>query len=324
VVEVETETGDWERWTEVTDLSASGPTDRHYTVDGATGEVRFGASLRGPTGTEVQYGAIPRRSAQIRISSYRVGGGAAGNVGRNTLTVLKSSIPYVAAVRNRHGAQGGEDGETLEQAKLRAPQVLRSSHAAITAADFEACALAASDQVARVYCRPAGINGGAMSVVSLLIVPRVHVNGSPVADEELVISRRLEEEVRRYLEDRRPLTVEVGVGAPEYVRVGISATARARTGVSAESVQTAVCDAFYRFLHPTVGGPDGAGWPLGRPLFAGEMLARLHAVPGVDFATALQLRVFDPETGAYGPPVESVQPPELGLLIAGACSVTVG
>jgi predicted phage baseplate assembly protein len=322
-VEVQAENGEWEAWTEVLDFSESGPNDQHFTIDSAGGDVNFGPAIRGPSGAEQQYGAIPRRGVQLRLSSYRIGGGAAGNVGRNTLTVLKSSIPYVSAVRNRYGAQGGQDGETLEQAKLRAPQVLRSHHAAITAEDFEACARAASDQVARAYCRAAGTEGGASGVATLIIIPRVHVNGTPVRDEELVIGRRLEEDVRRYIEDRRPLTVEVAVSEPEYIRVGINATVQARRGVNSDGLQTSVCDAFYHFLHPTIGGPDGEGWPLGRPLFAGEMLAQLHAVSGVDFISEMQLRVFDGESGLYGPPVDRVEAPTLGLLIAGACSITV-
>jgi hypothetical protein len=82
-------------------------------------------------------------------------------------------------------------------------------------------------------------------------------------------------------------------------------------------------ETFYRFLHPTVGGPEGTGWPLGRPLFANEMSTRLQTAAGVDFVTDLQLRIFDPAAGLYGPPVDRVEPSALGILIAGASSVTV-
>ena len=47
------------------------------------------------------------------------------NVGRNTITVMKSSIPYVGGVTNQAGAVAGRDVETLELAKLRVPSVLR-------------------------------------------------------------------------------------------------------------------------------------------------------------------------------------------------------
>ena len=322
-VEVETGPGEWEEWTEVQDFADSTAGDAHYLCDSANGEIRFGPVLRGPDGTDVQYGRIPPAGAQLRFSRYRVGGGAKGNVGRNTLTVLKSSIPYVAAVSNRHSAQGGIDAETLDQAKLRAPSVLRSSDVAITAADYERCALAASDQVARAYTLAAGMPGGQAGSVTLLIVPRVYVNGGPVGDDELAIGRRLEEDIRDYLEPRRPLTVELAIAAPEYMRIGIEVSVRAKRGESAGDVEAAVKESFYHFLHPTAGGPDGVGWPLGRPLFAAELLSRLHPVESVDFVTQLQIRVFDVESGAYGSPVENVTPGDLAMLIAGACAVEV-
>jgi predicted phage baseplate assembly protein len=322
-VEVEGDTGEWEPWIEVPDFSQSGPDDPHFVCDSANGEIRFGPALRSSDGVELQYGRTPRRGAQIRMSRYRVGGGSKGNVGRNTLTVLKSSIPYVAAVRNLRSAQGGVDGETLEEAKLRAPSVLRSSDVAITAADYERCALASSNQVARAHCIAADMPGGSPGSVTLLIVPRVHVNNMPVTDEELIISRRLEEDLRAYLEPRRTLTVDLAIAAPQYTRIGIEVTVQARRGQQAEDVEVDVRDAFHHFVHPTIGGPDGNGWPLGRPLFTAEMLAHLQAVSRVDFVTEVQIRAFDPETSAYGPPVDNVVPGNLGMLIAGACSVVV-
>lgn len=323
-IEVEAKPGVWEEWTEVPDFSQSSPDDLHFVCDSASGEVLFGPVLRQPDGTELRYGRTPKRGAQVRFTSYRVGGGAKGNVGRDTLTVLKSSIPYVSAVSNRHGAQGGRDAETLEQAKMRAPSVLRSRTAAITAADFEACARQASANVARAHCLAAGDPGGAgAGTVTLLMVPRVHVNGTPVSDEELSIGRRLEDAVRSYLEDRRPLTVEVAIAAPEYVRVGISATVRARRGTQVDQVETAVRDTFYHYLHPTDGGPDGEGWPLGRPLYQPELMGQLQRATGVDLITDLQLRVFDPQGQTYQAPTLSVEPTALAVIIAGACSLTV-
>ena len=52
-------------------------------------------------------------------------------------------------------------------------------------------------------------------------------------------------------------------------------------GMIAESVEQSVREAFYRFLHPTVGGPEGEGWPLGRPLFASEVMGVLQRISGL-------------------------------------------
>ena len=94
------------------------------------------------------------------MSRYRSGGGAYGNVDRDKLTVLKSTIPYVDRVSNRQRAQGGRDAESLEHAKLRAPRTLRTRDRAVTAEDFEVLALEASGGVARARClQPRALGG---------------------------------------------------------------------------------------------------------------------------------------------------------------------
>jgi predicted phage baseplate assembly protein len=110
-VEVQNEVGDYIPWTQVETFGNSGPNDRHYTLDQVSGEVQFGPTIRQPDGGERAYGAVPPKNQQIRVGRYRFGGGVRGNVGAHTLTVLKSSIPYVARVTNRVQAAGGLDQE---------------------------------------------------------------------------------------------------------------------------------------------------------------------------------------------------------------------
>ena len=89
------------------------------------------------------------------MSAYRVGGGRRGNVARGVVRVLKSSVPYVTRVENRHPAAGGVDGETMDNAKLRGPLELRASGRAVTADDFEVLARDVAPDAARVACLPA-------------------------------------------------------------------------------------------------------------------------------------------------------------------------
>ncbi|MEX2372957.1 MAG: putative baseplate assembly protein, partial [Dehalococcoidia bacterium] len=100
-----------EAWQEVDDFGRSGPEDRHYTWDGASGEIRFGPRIRQADGTDRQHGAVPPERAEVRVSSYLHGGGRAGNVSANQLTVLRSTIPFIDTVTNRRPAAGGVDGE---------------------------------------------------------------------------------------------------------------------------------------------------------------------------------------------------------------------
>ncbi len=89
-----------EEWIEVEDFTASHADDKHFTWDGATGMVRFGPRVRYPDGTLRQHGAIPRDGSEIVVTGYRHGGGALGNVGAGTLTVLRTTIPFIDRVSN--------------------------------------------------------------------------------------------------------------------------------------------------------------------------------------------------------------------------------
>src|SRR5262249_42950680 len=126
-----------EPWNEVTDFGDSGPEDRCYTLDSLDGTLALGPSLLQPDGSVYRFGAVPSRGSILRFTCYRHGGGTSGNLPKAALSVLKSSIPYVTQVTNRAPAQGGRDAQSLEEAKLRAPQALRTRTRAVTADDYE-------------------------------------------------------------------------------------------------------------------------------------------------------------------------------------------
>src|SRR5690606_38631386 len=85
----------WAAWAEVEDFAGSGPDDRHVVIDATAGEIVFGPAVREPDGSFRRYGAVPPKGATVRIRSYRTGGGQRGNVARDAITVLKSSVPFI-------------------------------------------------------------------------------------------------------------------------------------------------------------------------------------------------------------------------------------
>ena len=80
----------------------------------------------------------------------------------------------------------------------------------------------------------------------------------------------------------------------------------ARRGHDPQDVQWAVLRALYAHLHPVIGGPDRAGWPLGRALHSREVVGAIAAVPGVDMAQDVVVQLFpaDPSTGRREAPVD--------------------
>ncbi|MDB5058695.1 MAG: hypothetical protein JWO59_2167 [Chloroflexi bacterium] len=296
VLEVETDTiGAFEAWQEVEDFSNSSGNDRHFTCDSVSGQIRLGPAIRLPNGLEQQYGAIPARGRSVRFSRYRVGGGTIGNVGQQTLTQLKASIPYMRWVTNPMPAVGGTEAETIEAAMLRGPNVLRSSPRAVTAEDFERLAMEGCPDLARVRCQYAKEqDDGIAGSVRLWLVPKMSTTDGPAPPEQLALSDRIRTTVQDYLDARRMITVRMVLGSPAYFGISVRVEVFARPRIDKAAVQADAEKTLYRFIHPTVGGPDGAGWPFDRPLYLSDIYGQLQRLPNIEHLGFVHLIAIEP------------------------------
>ncbi len=294
----------WVPWTEVEDFASSGPDDRHVVVDATAGEIVFGPAVREHDGTFRRYGAVAPKGAAVRIRTYRTGGGQRGNVARGGISVLKSSVPFVASVTNRRPALGGTDGEDVENAKLRGPLLLRTRQRAVTPEDYENLARAAAPDIARVHCvpvdDPAGVGG-----VRVLVVPAVD-DGEHASLEfhQLMLGDDVYERVVEYLDQRRTIGARVLVQPPDYVGVTVVTRLRARPKADPRALERDALAALYGYFHPIRGGPDGDGWPFGRTIVGGEVYAVLQRLPGVDFVEEVRLFPADPVERTREPQVD--------------------
>ncbi|WP_405739565.1 putative baseplate assembly protein [Streptomyces sp. NBC_01525] len=291
----------WTDWEVVPHFAGSGPDDRHVTLDATTGEIAFGPSVREPDGTLRRYGAMPPKGSVIRARRYRTGGGRTGNVARGSVRALRDSVPYVAEVINREAARGGVDGETVEEARARAPITLRAQDRAVTLRDYEELARRAAPETARITCLAGAEEEHGAYAVRVLVVPQaVPDPGGRLRFEQLVPADSLLERVTRYLDERRLIGTRLAVGPPFYQGVTVVSTLHAFRGVDVDRVRREAHDALYRHLDPLTGGADGTGWPFGRPVQAGEVFAVLQRVPGVELVDEVLLHPADPLTGRRG------------------------
>jgi predicted phage baseplate assembly protein len=327
VLEVRPPDGDWEAWTEVDDFSASDGDDPHYTLDAASGEIRFGPLVRQPDGSVRQFGKPPIAGSLLRMRAYRIGGGRIGNVGAGTIVVLREAIPYVDRVVNRRAARGGVDAEELANALQRGPRMLKARNRAVTAEDFESLAAEASRDVARVACIQPGADDDPSrppaGTIAVLVVPRVADPIRAVPIDELRPSQALRDEVARYLDARRLLTARVVVSPPTLVGVKVTASLRSAPGADPEAVRARAEAALYRYCSPWTGGPARAGWPFGRPIHIGEVFAVLGSVEGVAFAESAVLAPTDLERGTSTAAVERLEVPPTGVVCSATHAVTV-
>ncbi len=303
-IEVEQNGGGWQTWQEVKDFSASGPDDLHFTCDSVNGEIQFGPRVRQPDSEERQFGAIPAKGKRVRFSGYRCGGGVQGNVGERTLSVLKSSIPYVAWVTNYEAALGGTDSESLESAKLRAPDVLKARTRAVTADDFEYFAYQASPGVARAKClipKSADEKGSIPpGTVRLLIVPAISAEDSVIQKDQLVVPDQLRKQVTNYLDERRLLTTQLVIADPDYCGVTVEAKVKAKTKTDLKRLKSEIEKKLHQFINPITGGPDNTGWPFGRDILASDIYSLIQTLPKVDYVEDVSLFMVDLATGKQG------------------------
>ncbi|MFK0238346.1 putative baseplate assembly protein [Streptomyces vinaceus] len=305
----------WTRWTRVEHFADSGPDDQHYILDGTRGEVRFGPTVREADGTLRQYGAVPAKGALVRLSRYAVGGGRDGNVGAGAIQTLKSSIPFVARVENLVPATGGVDGETIEEVKTRAPLQLHTRGRAVTAEDFEVLTREAAPELARVRCLTAGTADVPGGVVKVLVVPNVPA-GDTVRFADLRPRPSTLQAVAEKLDATRLLGTTVLVEPPLYKGVTVVARLKAQHGANPVRVTDRAQQALYDHIHPLTGGPDGTGWPFGRPVQSGDLYAVLQRVQGVGIVEEIRLFGADPLTGARGKECDRVEVGADGLVFS--------
>jgi predicted phage baseplate assembly protein len=327
-VEVQEEEDVYTAWQQVSDFSQSGTEDKHFVCDPGEGEVQFGPRIRQSDGEMRQYGAVPGQNKNIRVTVYRYGGGSEGNVGRNTLTVLKTSIPYVASVANRRPAAGGTDPENIENAILRGPQMFRTRDRAVTETDFEVLAMEASPSVARAKCvQPREIAGSEEpppGVIFLLVIPTISTAEERIPSEQLELSQELKREVKSYLDERRLLTSSLVVSEPRYSWVSVEAKVRVKAKYDPVQVTEDIKKELYRFINPLYGGPEGNGWPFGRDLIVSEVYSRIQSVDGVEYVEHADIYPVDVSTGERGEATQRLVLDRTGVLCSYEHNLTFG
>lgn len=180
------------------------------------------------------YGLRPPRGANNLRATYRVGGGAVGNVPAGTIKIAKTTIPLLDSVYNPLAAAGGSDSESIEHAVRFGPLAFRSGQRAVTLSDFVALARQAGG-VAKVRARAGGWN-------------RVDLYVAPEGDTCRPAPEALKKRLLAFFEDRRMASTTVRILDPHPVPVEVSVevvpNANYQSSVVRESVVGAISSLF--------------------------------------------------------------------------------
>ena len=269
----------WETWTEVDNFYSSTRDDNHYVLDRLSGDIEFGDGINGRI-------PLPHPGGNnIMALLYKYGGGKSGNAGKNKITELESSVPYVDSVTNLRAATGGRDEETVAEAKVRGPLELKTRHRAVTSKDFEFLAEETPGvRVRRAKALPlyhpdfpeCEIPG----VISIIIVPDSK-ESKPMPSESTI------ETVCEHLNKHRLLTSEVYVLPPTYVKIKVEAKIIAKPDSDSAVVQNELVKNLTNFFHPLDGGLDGEGWPFGGDIYYSDVYKKVVDTKGVERVDSL-------------------------------------
>lgn len=185
------------------------------------------------------------------LVTYRTGGGSAGNIPKNTLVSLVSSLSGVTAVNNTGDFSGGADEQSIEQLRELIPASLRTLDRAVAEKDYSDILLANFSEVFSASTERNDEDPGID--LNIYVIPQGTgiVN---ITDNNLLANR-----LTSFLERRKTVTIQFqlldafGIDSLITLEIFISDT------TSKTTVKNAVSTAIKNFFDLSTGGVTGAG-----------------------------------------------------------------
>jgi predicted phage baseplate assembly protein len=223
------------------------------------------------------HGQRPESTTRF-TATYRIGNGARGNIGAESLAhvvdgdpAVDPAVAAIERVRNPLPARGGVEPERLEDVRQRAPAAFRTQQRAVTPDDY-ATAAQRHPQVRRAA---ASFRWTGSWRTVFLVVERM--GGLPV-------DAAFKEELRRYMEPYRLAGHDLEIDTPHYVALEIKMGVNVKPDYFRSEVRQALFELFSNRLLPDgrrgVFHPDNFGF--GQPVYLSPLYAAAQAVAGID------------------------------------------
>lgn len=270
-------------WEPARDLLASGATDPKFVVEvetDGTAYLRFGND---------RTGMRPAEGVKF-LATYRIGNGAAGNVGAESIKYIVSSDanftsdpsdPKITRVWNPLPARGGIEAETIEHVRQNAPGAFRRQERAVTPKDYEEIITRAD--VARrceLDVQRAAATLRWTGSWHTMFITADRLGGQP-EDEAF------ETNLRRCLERFRMAGHDLEVNSPSFVSLEIEMLVCVKPDYFYSDVKKALLEVFSNrtFADGRRGVFHPDNFTFGQPVYLSSIYAAAQAVTGVDSIT---------------------------------------
>jgi len=252
-------------WIQVDDFDASGPDDKHYTVDIDTGAINFGNGINGD---------IPHSESQI-ISTYRYGSIQNDlDVENLQLTVSDEKKESELDKLDYSLSYGGRQAETIEESIQRVRHQLRLASKAVSASDYEYIVKHTPGvKVDRIATIPDPKN----NAVTVVVVPYSTLD-NPVPSNGFL------QNVYEYLNRHRILTTQINVTGPNYIQISVSMDVQIQADVNPSKVHKKIVSVLNEFLCP-MSNNNNKGWQFGRPVHRSEIYSVIKNIEGIAYVT---------------------------------------
>jgi hypothetical protein len=268
-------------WLPQQDLLESGELDPVFVVEvetDGTATLRFGDDING----------MRPKSGTAFTALYRIGNGAPGNVGADTLTNMTPSGAPFLSCRNPLPATGGTDPETNDQIRRRAPQAFLTQERAVTMADYNAMT-ELNSQVDRASTSLRWT--GSWYTVFIAVEPNGGGNLAPSVAKSL----------KRGLERYRLAGQDLVLDSPQYVSLEIVLTVCVDPYYFNGEVKKALLQVLSNRILPS--GQKGVFYPdnftFGQTVYLSPVYAAARSVAGVVSVTATTFQPQGVSTNQY-------------------------
>lgn len=261
-----------------------------YTDSEGNVTIEFGNDIQG---RKLVSGNIPK-------AEYRLGGGLEGNVGANTIVNVDTPAlihiyedflnKVTATCSNPIQATGGDDQESIEEAKIKGPQSLKTLYRAVNKNDFKIIA-ESIDGVAKAAVLEQSIsNSCGFCGVTLSIYPS---GGGEIPD---ALRQRIEEEFN----EKSLICTKVSIADAEEVEISIIGDVYGYVNYSEDTVEDNLLTVIDEYFDQSLTTSD-----FNQPVYLSDIMAALDNTSGVDHVDLSELTrvpnpIYEIRSGDWG------------------------